>query len=838
MGFALSEDKMGLSASMWTGVSGLLAHGERMSVVGNNIANVNTLGFKGQRMDFQDFIYQDSYSAGGTTQIGRGVTIGAVMGDFSQGVFEQTTEVTDLAIGGRGFFKVKPQGSESEYYTRAGNFRFQNDGSLTNPAGYVLQGWKMDNTQGPTRATGQQANAAVTAQVRGSGLPTDVRLDTWSVEPLQTTKVGFAVDLHGAKNGDNSVNLENPFASLLTTWNGKQPPAPNSPSLAEEAYAYSVPIKVYDEAGGVHTLTMYLDKVGKDTYNSADSDGDTYEYILTMDPAEDLRRVAIPNPDYKPGGVGKPGDAQPASSVFETSTATPPVWTLKGGYNLDPKYSFNSGAAPLIPLDATKPETWPADVFAVAPATWPLQDAAGNRDEPTIVDMKNTKQAGILMSGTISFNSAGYMSNMSSYVVNGNRKPVESANGGFQDGNGFYIDPINGTPVPLMDPDNPADYMYPTEVSSNGYPLIVPNFTGVQGADAVGSVPDADRYLMEVNFGMKVSNYKNPWQNNESLGSLHPTVLKNNLYDIQNPLRGPAQYTADNRVSNPNYQAGAPNSNGPEYIYQNPAWKDSDNKVTYVAGTPADPSTTPPTPAVPDSWTIVLDSPKYNYGSALSVGDMKTYTFTSDDIPVPPNVSTNADYNALMALQAKGVLSFNPAKAGGKGAITWGTKAALGADLADPRVIANMTEPTLKEQNAFTNNGSSNFTRSTTQNGYGRGELSSWTVNAEGILSGIYSNGVTLPLYQLAMYDFTCKQGLRREGGNLFSETMESGAPSTGVAGSNGLGTINAQNLEGSNVDLSREFVNMITTQRGFQSNSKIVTTVDTMLEVVVNMKR
>ena len=72
---------MSLTASMWSSVSGLLVHGEKMNVIGNNIANINTLAFKGQRMDFQDFIYQDSYSAAGPTQIGRGASINAVLGD-------------------------------------------------------------------------------------------------------------------------------------------------------------------------------------------------------------------------------------------------------------------------------------------------------------------------------------------------------------------------------------------------------------------------------------------------------------------------------------------------------------------------------------------------------------------------------------------------------------------------------------------------------------------------------------------------------------------------------------------------------------------------------------
>jgi len=88
------------------------------------------------------------------------------------------------------------------------------------------------------------------------------------------------------------------------------------------------------------------------------------------------------------------------------------------------------------------------------------------------------------------------------------------------------------------------------------------------------------------------------------------------------------------------------------------------------------------------------------------------------------------------------------------------------------------------------------------------------------------------------LYDFPSNQNLRREGGNLFTETRESGVPSSGAAGTGTFGTTHGSSLEQSNADLSREFVNMITTQRGFQANSKTITTVDTMLETVIGMKR
>jgi flagellar hook protein FlgE len=124
------------------------------------------------------------------------------------------------------------------------------------------------------------------------------------------------------------------------------------------------------------------------------------------------------------------------------------------------------------------------------------------------------------------------------------------------------------------------------------------------------------------------------------------------------------------------------------------------------------------------------------------------------------------------------------------------------------------------------------------QNGYTYGNLMDIYFDQKGVMNGIYSNGVTLPLYQIVLYDFVAPQHLRFEGGNLISETRGSGEPSWGAAGVNGFGTINGYMIEQSNVDLAKEMVHMITTQRGFQANSKVITTVDIMLDTVVNMKR
>ena len=95
-------------SSFFSGISGLMANSYRISVVGNNIANVNTIGYKGARASFEDALYESVFGTAGTSQIGRGTALSSVDTLFAQGSFESTSEPTDLAIGGKGFFVVRP----------------------------------------------------------------------------------------------------------------------------------------------------------------------------------------------------------------------------------------------------------------------------------------------------------------------------------------------------------------------------------------------------------------------------------------------------------------------------------------------------------------------------------------------------------------------------------------------------------------------------------------------------------------------------------------------------------------------------------------------------------
>lgn len=129
--------------SLQTGVSGLQQFQEDLEVIGNNIANVDTTGYKSADMEFADTFSQTfgSTGAGGATQIGTGVTTGSIDSDYSQGPINPTGNPTDLAISGNGFFVVKDTSTGVSYVTRDGGFKVDSNGYLVTNNGYRVQGY-------------------------------------------------------------------------------------------------------------------------------------------------------------------------------------------------------------------------------------------------------------------------------------------------------------------------------------------------------------------------------------------------------------------------------------------------------------------------------------------------------------------------------------------------------------------------------------------------------------------------------------------------------------------------------------------------------------------------
>ena len=124
------------------------------------------------------------------------------------------------------------------------------------------------------------------------------------------------------------------------------------------------------------------------------------------------------------------------------------------------------------------------------------------------------------------------------------------------------------------------------------------------------------------------------------------------------------------------------------------------------------------------------------------------------------------------------------------------------------------------------------------QDGSAMGTLQAFTMSPDGTLVGVFSNGLKQPLAQVALSNFNNPSGLEKVGGSMYRTTVNSGTAQLGVAGNGGRGLLSSGTLEMSNVDLAQEFTNLIVAQRGFQANSRVITTSDSILEDLVNLKR
>ena len=226
---------MSLNSTLYTGVSGLSAYGNAISVIGNNIANVNTTGFKESRGNFSDVLNQSS-STGGTLQIGRGVLVSNVSPVFTQGAFQSTSLPGDLAIDGDGFFIVKDPKTNALLYTRNGNFALNRDGKLANPDGLIAQGFNVDNS--------------------GNALPLleDINISGQSFPPKKSA------------NATIQVNLDS-TSPLITDPTNPGTVKNFDPADPVKTSQFSTALTVYDSLGTGHTIDIYFQKTADNSWN-------------------------------------------------------------------------------------------------------------------------------------------------------------------------------------------------------------------------------------------------------------------------------------------------------------------------------------------------------------------------------------------------------------------------------------------------------------------------------------------------------------------------------------------------------------------------------------------
>lgn len=813
---------MAIASSLYSSISGINTMGNAMSVLGDNVANVNTLAFKSSRTLFQDVLSQTVSTASGASQVGRGVALSTVDSLFAQGSFQSSSIATDMAIGGQGFFMLRaPDNAEADMYTRAGEFRFSQEGYLVTPTGNFVQGWTIDAT------TGERA-----------GTIGDMLIDK-TTPPVATQEIEVIANLDSRDN--NEVNE----TRLYDSWDGTNAAAvnPTSPIDAEH-YDYTTSIKVYDSKGASHDITIYFDRT---------TDDNEWEYLVTCDPSEDLRyldereqSIYAPNERYNYEEHKGAGALLYGTIQFDTSGNAKEItaYSVPPDSQVDPARDDNR-----IVLSNTDSYYSFETNFTGAIANQSVQVNFGAKYSGLTSTIRQTLVSEL---GAVDSNLTG-----ASYITAETYwRDVFDVNGLQLTGTGVAGASDSITITGFENDGTPASMTYNIDSNAKVQDFLDDLGTAfgcTAGIDAFGRLKMTD--LTAGNSGMHVTSVVVD-------GAGDP--LGDSTQDKASPF-GESGVNGDTIINITTAKQ--------KILSAGQGFNTSAGVPVVTANTPWDQVFTLGSTATP--------------GTSIADGDVFTFTgYKGDSTAVSASFTVDTTAAGLVTGTVQDLLDFLEGEFDADAEIDFAGRIVLTDRVADDEAtggyvsdleISDITStganPWDSDNNAATlspfltiaadtsgEDGSlqgdiisASFTpealsttqyanSSTTifqdQNGFASGFLEAVSVDTEGIITGNYSNGQVLEKAQVALANFASLEGLFKKGGNIFTETTDSGAPVTGVPGTNGLGTIAPNALEQSNVDIGTEFVNLITVQRGFQANTKIVTTTDEMIADVINMKR
>jgi flagellar hook protein FlgE len=279
--------------SFQQGLSGLNGAAKSLDVIGNNIANASTVGFKGAQAQFAD-VYASSLNGAGGVTAGIGTKVSTIAQQFTQGNIESSNNSLDVAINGQGFFRTVSSGLVQ--YTRNGQFSLDKDGYMTNAQGAKLTGY----------STGPSGEIL-------AGAPTPVQISTSDIKPVSTTKVGIEMNL------DSRV-----AAPTVTPFDASDPNSYNKQS----------PVDVYDTLGNPHVLSTFYVKNGSGTWDVyAANDGTEVTNLKVAQAAQGDATVATARAAWDAATKAVPPVAATIAAALSTyaTAASGVVATAAGG---------------------------------------------------------------------------------------------------------------------------------------------------------------------------------------------------------------------------------------------------------------------------------------------------------------------------------------------------------------------------------------------------------------------------------------------------------------------------------------------------------------------------
>ncbi|EAL3068348.1 flagellar hook protein FlgE [Campylobacter coli] len=848
--------------SLWSGVSGLQAHQVAMDVEGNNISNVNTKGFKYSRADFGTMFSQtvkiataptDGRGGSNPLQIGLGVSVSSTTRIHSQGSVQTTNKNTDVAINGDGFFMVSDDGGLTRYLTRDGDFKLDAYGNFVNNAGFVVQGWNI-NWDNQT--------------IDSSRSPQNIFIDPgMHIPAAKSTEVAIKANLNSGLNiGTSSRNLY--ALDSVHGWNNKtQRPEDENDTGTTQFYTTSKNAVEVTEKG-VDAGSLF--NANGQGLNLREGQGIWVSYADAKFTTDRANGANVFDPNLTV--------AQQNNVIFwgnKDISVTLDI-NLNGVRiqndnirSLDEAIAYiNTFTAPTDTRDGT-------GVKAVKKADGSGIEFVNDNADGTTDNMKNIDLT--VNSG----NSAGEISTIAYNAATGAFSPqgnltTAQNNTSWITGTAQAGQPQNVKVVTAhkyIYSSNPVTI--PPMYNPDGGPNFVPNGTNRPTDPASANYWDAIQ-------GSLKNTTERTFRTTEDLREL-----------LQRDARYGVDYNGSGIIDNatPTFDANDINQAVKVVVTENGNFAISNANETSTipanAGAGANAATTDPknmsfnitaysnkqgTVSTNDAFTKIFkafDGPLVignqikeseqlklsAFSAGLEIYDSLGSKHTLEVQFVKQSTTQDGGNEWQMIIRVPEPAEINTTGEGPTNIIVGTARFNNDGSLANytPKTINfspnNGAAPNQQIKLSFGTSGSNDGLVSSNSastltgqatDGYTSGNLKpdAIRVDDKGNILGEFTNGKTFAVAKIAMASVANNSGLEEIGGNLFKVTANSGNIVVGEAGTGGRGEMKTSALEMSNVDLSRSLTELIIIQRGYQANSKTISTSDQMLQTLIQLKQ
>lgn len=836
--------------SLWSGVSGLQAHQVAMDVEGNNISNVNTTGFKYSRADFGTMFSQtvkiataptDGRGGSNPLQIGLGVSVSSTTRIHSQGSVQTTDKNTDVAINGDGFFMVSDDGGLTRYLTRSGDFKLDAYGNFVNNAGFVVQGWNINwDTQ----------------SIDSSRTPQNIFIDPgMHIPAAKSTEVAIKANLN---SGLNIGNAARPLYALdsIHGFNKKtgETKDENDTGITQFYTTSKNGIEVTEK--GVDAGALFNGK--GQGLNLREGQGIWVSYAnSTFSTDKGNSNVFDPNNKTAQNNVIFWGDQN--KPVIMDITLNGVQIRNDNIKSLDEAIAYiNTFTNPADGRDgtgviATKKEDGSGITFT-------NQNSNGTTDNMKNIDLQiNTgNQAGELQNVPVANGNFNWNAmNLNSLTAQGDSKWIA---GNFQN-NGNRVQVVtahkyvySSNPVqiaPMYNPDggktwNQGD-MNTAGTPENNYRLAMNGALLNTQVRTFRTTEDLRELLQrDARYGVDYDGSGGFEANGSDVNEgVTITITENGNFSISNPNKTttpPAGIQQNNRTNHDlNFNVTA---------YTDALGKVSTNDAFTKIFKAFDGVQTVGSQKK-ESEQLKLSA----FSAGLEIYDSLGSKHTLEVQFVKQSTTQDGGNEWQMIIRVPEPAEINTTGEGPNNIVVGTARFNNDGSLAsyNPKTLNfspnNGAAPNQQIKLSFGTSGSNDGLVSSNSastltgqatDGYTSGNLKpdAIRVDDKGNILGEFTNGKTFAVAKMAMASVANNSGLEEIGGNLFKVTANSGAIVVGEAGTGGRGEMKTSALEMSNVDLSRSLTELIIIQRGYQANSKTISTSDQMLQTLIQLKQ